>query len=624
MMKSLVGVALIVLIPILGMGQSESHRKQIKAATNVKALQEIIASQNILQNIIKSDRNQFPHEIEVKGQQAYLATIDEEGNPRYVTSDNYDAAISIRVDELWEGGDSGYDLDGTGVTVGVWEAGGVALAEHNELEGRVEIIDDMAVVTFHATHVTGTIISEGNNTNAIGMAPGAMAKSSDSNNDIAELAFYALDGGLLTNHSYGTILFQGNQHVLGIYTSAAGQWDELLFNSPYLLSCKSAGNTRNDGFNSIDNGYDQLLNASCAKNNLVVGAIGDVDGLSSPTDFNETNFSSWGPTDDWRIKPDITANGVGLYSCSDQGVNAYNNSSGTSMSVATVTGGVALLQQYYEILNGVYMKSATVKALLLATADELGPYDGPDFREGWGLMNARKAADAINNNGTESLIIETNINEYTTEFIPVQIAGGAQVTVMIAWTDPENPNVGQGENLTPSLMNDLDVRLIGPDGTYMPWMMDPQIFGTEFGNAAIKGDNFRDNVERINATIIQGGVYEVIVSHKDGILGDIQDYSIVITGIQGEPNDVDEVFAENVKIYPNPNVTDVLNVDLTGISDKMEHDMKILDVNGKVILNKKVAGSNLLSIDISTFAEGIYFINLTSDRGMYTERVVVY
>ena len=179
-------------------------------------------------------------------------------------------------------------------------------------------------------------------------------------------------------------------------------------------------------------------------------------------------------------------------------------------------------------------------------------------------------------------------------------------------------------NLTPSLMNDLDVRLIGPDGTYMPWMMDPQIFGTEFGNAAIKGDNFRDNVERINATIIQGGVYEVIVSHKDGILEDIQDYSIVITGIQGEPNDVDEVLAENVKIYPNPNVTDVLNVDLTGIFDKMEHDMKILDVNGKVILTKKVAGSNLLSIDISTFAEGIYFINLTSDRGMYTQRVVVY
>lgn len=623
-MKNLLRIAVLVLIPMLGMSQSEVHRKQIKAATNVTALQKMITDQNTLKNNIKANRNRFPQEVEVRGQKAYLATIDENGIPRYVTSDNYDAAVSIKVDELWVGGDSGYDLDGTGVIVGVWEAGGVALAEHNELEGKVEIIDDMAEVTFHATHVTGTIISEGNNANAIGMAPGATVKSSDSNNDIAELAFYALDGGLLTNHSYGTILFQNNQHVLGIYTSAAGQWDELLFNSPYLLSCKSAGNTRDDGFNTIDNGYDQLLNASCAKNNLVVGAIGDVNGLSSPTDFNESTFSSWGPTDDWRIKPDITANGIGLYSCTNQGVNAYDNSSGTSMSVATVTGGVALLQQYYEMLNGVYMKSATAKALLLATADELGPYDGPDFREGWGLMNARKAADAIYNNGTESLIIETNINEYTTEFIQVQIADGAEVTVMIAWTDPENPNVGQGENLTPSLMNDLDVRLIGPDGTYMPWMMDPQIFGTEFGNAAIKGDNFRDNVERINATITQGGVYEVIVSHKDGILNDIQDYSLVITGIQGEPNDVDEVIAENVKIYPNPNVTNLLTVDLTSISDKMEYDMKIMDVNGKVILTKKATASNLLSIDISTFANGIYFLSLTSDRGTYTEKVVVY
>lgn len=623
-MKNLVRIAVLVLIPIMGMSQSEVHRKQIKAATNVTALQKMITDQNTLKNNINANRNRFPQEVEVRGQKAYLATIDENGIPRYVTSDNYDAAVSIKVDELWVGGDSGYDLDGSGVIVGVWEAGGVALAEHNELEGKVEIIDDMAEVTFHATHVTGTIISEGNNANAIGMAPGATVKSSDSNNDIAELAFYALDGGLLTNHSYGTILFQNNQHVLGIYTSAAGQWDELLFNSPYLLSCKSAGNTRDDGFNTIDNGYDQLLNASCAKNNLVVGAIGDVNGLSSPTDFNESSFSSWGPTDDWRIKPDITANGIGLYSCTNQGVNAYDNSSGTSMSVATVTGGVALLQQYYEMLNGVYMKSATAKALLLATADELGPYDGPDFREGWGLMNARKAADAIYNNGTESLIIETNINEYTTEFIPVQIADGAEVTVMIAWTDPENPNVGQGENLTPSLMNDLDVRLIGPDGTYMPWMMDPQIFGTEFGNAAIKGDNFRDNVERINATITQGGVYEVIVSHKDGILNDIQDYSLVITGIQGEPNDVDEVIAENVKIYPNPNVTNLLTVDLTSISDKMEYDMKIMDVNGKVILTKKATASNLLSIDISTFANGIYFLSLTSDRGTYTEKVVVY
>lgn len=623
-MKYLVRIAIFLIVPMIGISQSPSHREKIKTETNIAALQRIIQDQSILQNQLKANRSQYPESIIVKGQKAYLATIDSEGIPRYVTADNYDAAVSVKVDELWSGGDSGYDLDGEGIIVGVWEAGGVALAEHNELEGRVEVIDEMADVTFHATHVTGTIISEGNNINARGMAPGAIAKNSDSDNDIAELASYALDGGLLTNHSYGTILTQNNQHVLGIYTSAAGLWDRLLFNSPYLLSCKSAGNTRDDGFNSQDNGYDQLLNASCAKNNLVVGAIDDVDGLSSPTDFNESSFSSWGPTDDWRIKPDITANGVGVFSCSNQGVNAYNNSSGTSMSVATVTGAAALLQQYYERLNGEYMKSATVKALILGTADELGPHDGPDFREGWGLMNARKAADAIFNNGTESLIRESSINEYTTDFIPVQIEAGAEVSVMIAWTDPDNPDVGQGENLMPSLMNDLDVRLIGPDGTYMPWMMDPQIFGTEFGNAAIKGDNFRDNVERINATIIEGGVYEVIVSHKNGILDDYQDYSLVITGIEGEATGVDEVLAENVKIYPNPNMINILTIDLSGIEETREYDLNILDLNGKSVMNASANGNEQLSIDISQLIDGIYVLSISSERGTYTERVVVY
>ncbi len=623
-MKYLVRIAIFLIVPMIGISQSPSHREKIKTETNIAALQRIIQDQSILQNQLKANRSQYPESIIVKGQKAYLATIDSEGIPRYVTADNYDAAVSVKVDELWSGGDSGYDLDGEGIIVGVWEAGGVALAGHNELEGRVEVIDEMADVTFHATHVTGTIISEGNNINARGMAPGAIAKNSDSDNDIAELASYALDGGLLTNHSYGTILTQNNQHVLGIYTSAAGLWDRLLFNSPYLLSCKSAGNTRDDGFNSQDNGYDQLLNASCAKNNLVVGAIDDVDGLSSPTDFNESSFSSWGPTDDWRIKPDITANGVGVFSCSNQGVNAYNNSSGTSMSVATVTGAAALLQQYYERLNGEYMKSATVKALILGTADELGPHDGPDFREGWGLMNARKAADAIFNNGTESLIRESSINEYTTDFIPVQIEAGAEVSVMIAWTDPDNPDVGQGENLMPSLMNDLDVRLIGPDGTYMPWMMDPQIFGTEFGNAAIKGDNFRDNVERINATIIEGGVYEVIVSHKNGILDDYQDYSLVITGIEGEATGVDEVLAENVKIYPNPNMINILTIDLSGIEETREYDLNILDLNGKSVMNTSANGNEQLSIDISQLIDGIYVLSISSERGTYTERVVVY
>lgn len=610
-------------IPFLGMSQSEMHKAKIISETNTEALQKIIDSQKVLQEYASERVTKFPKEIIIDGQKAFLANLDKNGLPRYVSPDNLDAAISIKVDELWNGGDSGYDLDGSGVIVGVWEAGGVTLEDHNEMIGKIEVIDDMASVTYHATHVTGTIISEGNNANAVGMAPGAIVKSSDSNNDIAELAAYAMDGGLLTNHSYGTILVQGNVHRLGMYTSDAAQWDELLFNSPYLLSCKSAGNTRDDGFNAVDNGYDQLLNASCSKNNLVVGAIGDVNGLSSPTDFVESSFSSWGPTDDWRIKPDITANGVGIFSCSNQGPNAYDFSSGTSMSVATVTGAVALLQEYYERLNGIYMKSATAKALILGTADELGPHEGPDFREGWGLMNARRAADAIFNDGSESIIRESTLDDQTTESIAIQVTDDAEVAITIAWTDPASPNVGIGENLSPSLVNDLDVRLIGPDGILLPWMMDPQLFGIEFGNAAVRGDNIRDNVERINATITNGGVYDIVITHKGELVNGGQDFSLVVTGIEGETTDINEIVTDNnLQIFPNPIQGGILNVDMGKIKEWNSYRMSILDINGKVVIDNQSITSSEMIVDVSSLLSGTYILSLTSNAGTIIKKVI--
>jgi hypothetical protein len=62
-------------------------------------------------------------------------------------------------------------------------------------------------------------------------------------------------------------------------------------------------------------GYDCISQQGCAKNILTVGAVNDiVGGYSSPGDVVMSSFSSWGPTDDGRIKPDICANGVGLYS----------------------------------------------------------------------------------------------------------------------------------------------------------------------------------------------------------------------------------------------------------------------------------------------------------------------
>ena len=75
--------------------------------------------------------------------------------------------------------------------------------------------------------------------------------------------------------------------------------------------------------------------------------------------------------------------------------DAYDIYSGTSMATPAITGSSMLLQQYYSQLHNTFMRSATLKGLLIHTADEAGPYPGPDYMYGWGLVDIAKAAAVI-------------------------------------------------------------------------------------------------------------------------------------------------------------------------------------------------------------------------------------
>ncbi len=133
---------------------------------------------------------------------------------------------------------------------------------------------------------------------------------------------------------------------------------------------------------------------ACAKNIITVGAIDDIpNGYQNTGDVtqNGTSSSNWGPTDDGRIKPDIVANGEGLYSPvyhnpnnpNQTGNSYYDYKSGTSMAAPSVTGSIALLMEHYRDTHSQNdMKSATVKALLIHTADEAGDSPGPDYKYG--------------------------------------------------------------------------------------------------------------------------------------------------------------------------------------------------------------------------------------------------
>ncbi len=103
---------------------------------------------------------------------------------------------------------------------------------------------------------------------------------------------------------------------------------------------------------------------------MTVGAVNDIPGgYTGPGDVVQTGFSSWGPADDGRIKPDIVANGATLWSTGANADDHYRNSSGTSMSSPNAAGSANLLRGQFQTLNGAPPRSATLKALFIYTAD---------------------------------------------------------------------------------------------------------------------------------------------------------------------------------------------------------------------------------------------------------------
>ena len=328
---------------------------------------------------------------------------------------------------------------------------------------------------------------------------------------------------------------------------------------PYYLIVKAAGNDRNEigpppgeEYTVIDQdgkflftstlprqgdcapaGYDCMPGASVAKNILTVGAVDDLLGgyslFAGPSSVQMADFSAWGPTDDGRIKPDLVGNGIFLFSAWPD-YPYYALAAGTSMSAPNVTGSLVLLQQHYENLNGTgnFMRSATLKALVIHTADEAGVADGPDYEFGWGLLNTKNAAKVISGNGGAHRIIEGSLADGTADTIEISASDpNALVSATLVWTDPPGTPVALSlDPLDSMLVNDLDLRVQKGTATYMPWVLNP----ASPADPAITGDNIRDNVEQVITGADGAGSYYVEVSHKGTLAdGESQDYSLVIS-----------------------------------------------------------------------------------------------
>ncbi len=489
----------------------------------------------------------LPAKFQENGTGYEIQYIDEYNRPQYYKTDNASAAVTISTNKVYPGGSAGLSLTGTGIIVSEWDEGNVR-STHQEFDTRVTNVNT-ATNSAHSTHVAGTIMASGVVANARGMAYQASLRSYDWNSDVSEMASEGAAGRLISNHSYGYIrgwddgTWYGNtsisndeDYLFGFYDYQTRQWDVVAHNAPYFLICKSAGNDRGDSGTGHppDGPYDCIGQQGVAKNILTVGAVNDISGgYTSPSDVVMSSFSCWGPADDGRIKPDIVTNGIGLYSPVSTGDASYSSYSGTSMACPSAAGSLALLQQYYHNLNGVHLLSATLKALVIDTADEAGPFDGPDYMFGWGLMNTYEAARLITQDATADAISERVLNEGQTFSFDVNASGSEPLKVTVVWNDPPGTVPAPSlDPITPMLVNDLDVRITYATTTYYPWKLDrdnPELAATQ------STENNVDNVEVVTiASPVPGGTYTVTIDHDGSLNGGSQVYALIVSGILAE------------------------------------------------------------------------------------------
>lgn len=621
-------LVIVAVLPIFLNAQTVEEKRKIASFSDKQAnavlLQELKAEEQ--QRVIRLDQYLKSHptviakKVTENGQITELMDVLPNGEKVYAQTDNAGAAITARATKLYNGGSLGINIQGQGMTPAIWDGGSVRDTHREFMVGgvsKIELYDSGSPFAAHPTHVAGTIVAQGITASAKGLAFNASLKSYDWTEDIVEMISEASTGLLMSNHSYG-IGQLGSQWFYGAYDARAKQIDQLTFNNPYYLPVFSAGNDRNatspPGSTQIASkgGYDMIFGHGNAKNILTVAAVEGVANYVDESSVVMSSFSSYGPSDDGRIKPEISMKGVNVYSTLSSGDSAYGTMSGTSMASPGVTGVVVLLQQYYNQLYTGFMRAATVKGLILHTADEAGFAPGPDYSFGWGLINAENAAKVIRDKNltTNRSIIEENTLNNTAVFTKTITASGSQpLKVSISWTDPASPisNSGVNDPTTKYLVNDLDLKVTSSTGTvYYPWklsgMADPS------DPASNTSTNNVDNYERVDINN-PSGTYTITVTHKGTLSGGNQKFSLIASSSNMSSlatNEIKEKESE-ISLYPNPAVDFVYFKN----NNLVEANVSVVDMTGRIVLKNSIKDGRL---NVQSLAKGEYIVTYSDKK----------
>lgn len=384
---------------------------------------------------------------------------------------------------------SGKNLSGKGITVGIGDNSEIVT---QQIDFTARTINRVPVAfSFHGIHVSGTVAGAGLiDPKHNGMAPRSTIVSQYFSDIITTAPTYVADHNMVvTNNSYTNA--DGGCAGEGAYDVVSNYTDKQMGDYKKLLHVFAAGNDGNltcspypAKFATIKSGYQ------VAKNVLTVGAV--------DTLYAAAAFSSRGPVNDGRLKPEIMATGYNVFST--RHFFSYGQMSGTSMASPIVAGAATILNEQYRKFNGGALpQAALIKAVMCNTAEDLGNR-GPDFTFGFGNLNARRAAETIENN---RFWLSTTTPATNTITVP---AGARRLKVMLYWND-----TAAAPNAASTLVNDLDLTVTAPGNiTHLPLILNPSPAFVD--SNAVEGVDRINNIEQVIIDSPLAGNYDINVS----------------------------------------------------------------------------------------------------------------
>ncbi len=372
----------------------------------------------------------------------------------------------------------------------------------------------------HGTHVAGTLYGNGTiNISLKGMTPSSQLFFQALGKDNTNLLYPPVETHYLFIEAseYGARVHTNSWATMSggypYYGSYAMFIDNFIYNTnPNMTIIFAAGNSGPS--------VSSISLQSTAKNSITVGAVN-----ATVNQMNLYYNSARGPTIDNRIKPDLVAPGVKIRStCYNVSNVSYCVRTGTSMSAPATAGAVALVYEYLgENRSYSSPSAALVKAILVAGAEHVlsSTYGAvPNNAVGFGLINLTKSLaiadgykmayiDSTSNLSTgQSIAFSYNI---TNSSVPLRVA--------LVWADP--PCLGSNTCIEQPFINDLDLQVIQPDGTWY-----------NGNNLTLRNSTVYDrtnNIELVAIPTPQTGIYVINVSGYAITSGE-QNFALVVIG----------------------------------------------------------------------------------------------